>query len=154
MRNANWGEILWERRTWEIPGIRMKARKVHRVPLSDRAMEILNEAWRLTGPDGVVFPATPGGKAMSDMTFTSLLRRLEIPAVPHGFRSSFTDWAEEQMPEYSEAADKALAHQERSKTRRAYKRTDLLDMRVVLMQKWADYVAETGNGTGSRDGDQ
>ena len=82
---------------------------------------------------------------MSDMTFTSLLRRLEIPAVPHGFRSSFTDWAEEQMPEYSEAADKALAHQERSKTKRAYKRTDLLDMRVVLMQRWADYVAETGN---------
>ena len=141
VRNANWGEILWERRTWQIPAIKMKARKVHRVPLSERAMEILNEAWEISGPDGLIFPANPGGKTMSDMVFIELLRRLDIPAVPHGFRSSFTDWAGERLPEYSEAADKALAHQERNKTRRAYKRTDLFDQRVVLMQKWADYVA-------------
>ena len=97
----------------------MKAKRVHRVPLSDRAMEILTEAYELTGPDGLVFPTIPGGKAMSDMTFTVLLRRLGIPAVPHGFRSSFTDWAEERLPDYSEAADKALAHEEKNKTRRA-----------------------------------
>ena len=82
---------------------------------------------------------------MSDMTFTVLLRRLGIPAVPHGFRSSFTDWAEEQLPDYSEAADKALAHEERNKTRRAYKRTDLFERRTGLMQMWADYMAETGD---------
>ena len=154
VRNANRGEILWERCTWEIPAIEMKARKVHRVPLSDRAMEILNEAWDISGPDGLLFSARPSGKAMSDMMFVELLRRLEVPAVPHGFRSSFTDRAEEQMPEYSEAADKALAHQERNKTRRAYKRTDLFEQRIWLMQKWADYVAETGNTHDPKDCDQ
>ena len=140
VRNANWGEIRWDRRTWEIPAIKMKARRPHRVPLSDRAMEILNEAWAISGPDGLVFPARPGGSAVSDMTLTVLLRRLGIPAVPHGFRSSFTDWAEEQMGEFSSAADAALAHQEKSKTRRAYKRTDFFDVRIGLMQKWADYA--------------
>ena len=154
VRNANWGEILWHRPTWEIPAIKMKARRVHRVPLSDRAMEVLTAAWGITGPDGLVFPAMPRDKAMSDMTLTALLRRLGIPAVPHGFRSSFTDWVEEQLSEYSEAADKALAHEERSKTRRAYKRTDLFDQRVVLMQKWADYVAGTRNAHRPKGGDE
>ena len=87
----------------------------HGVPLSDRAMEILNEARAISGPDGLVFRSSPGGSAFSDMTYNALLRRLGIPAVPHGFRSSFTDWAEEQLPEYSAAADKALAHKEKTK---------------------------------------
>lgn len=141
VRNANWEEILWHRRTWGIPASKMKARRVHRVPLSDRAMDILTEAWDISGPDGLIFPASPGGKAVSDMTYNELLRRLGIPAVPHGFRSSFTDWAEEQLTGYSEAADKALAHEEKNKTRRAYKRTDLFEKRIGLMQMWADYVA-------------
>ena len=142
VRHANWGEILWHRQAWEIPAVKMKAKRVHRAPLSDRAMEILTEAWQISGPDGLVFPAVPGGKAMFDMTLTVLLRRLGIPAVPHGFRSSSTDWAEERRPELSEAADKALAHEEKSKTRRAYKRTDLFKPRIGLMRNWADYVAE------------
>ena len=141
VRNVNWGEIRWDRRTWEISALKMKARRPHRVPLSDRAMEILNEARAISGPDGLVFPSSPGGSAVSDMTYNALLRRLGIPAVPHGFRSSFTDWADEQLPEYSAAADKALAHKEKNKTRRAYKRSDLLDQRIGLMQKWSDYVA-------------
>ena len=97
VRNANWGEIRRDRRTWEISALKMKARRPHGVPLSDRAMEILNEAWAISGPDGLVFPSSPGGSAVSDMTYNALLRRLGIPAVPHGFRSSFTDWAEERM---------------------------------------------------------
>ena len=84
----------------------------------------------------------------SDMTLTALLHRLGIAAVPHGFRSSFTDWTDEQWPEYSEAADKALAHEERSKTRRAYKRTDLFNRRIGLMRKWADYVTGKGSNLG------
>ena len=144
VRNANWGEIRWDRRTWELPANKMKARRPHRVPLSYRAMEILCQSWEITGPDGLIFPARPGGKAVSDMIFTELLRRLGIPAVPHGFRSSFTDWAEERLPQLSSAADAALAHQEGKKTRRAYKRTDLFEPRIGLMQKWADYVAVGG----------
>ena len=145
VRNANWGEILWERQSWEIPAIKMKSRRVHRVPLSDRTMEILTEAWQISGPDGLLFPTVPNGKAMSDMTLTAIMRRLDVPAVPHGFRSSFTDWADEQWPEYWEAADKALAHEEKNKTRRAYRRTDLFKQRIGLMQNWADYVAETAD---------
>ena len=148
VRHANWEEILWQRRTWQIPAIKMKSRRVHRVPLSDRAMEVLTEAWQISGPDGLVFPAVPNGKAMSDMTLTALLRRLGVPAVPHGFRSSFTDWAGEKWPKYSDAADKALAHEERSKTRRAHRRTDLFNRRIRLMQKWADYVTGQGSNPG------
>lgn len=141
VRTANWGEILWDRRTWEISHIKMKARRFHKVPLSDRAMEILHEAWPITGPDGLIFPSEPGGGVVSDMTYNMMMRRLEIPAVPHGFRSSFTDWAEELLEGYSSAADAALAHKEKSKTRQAYKRTDSFNARIELMQRWADYVA-------------
>ena len=145
VRTANWGEILWERRTWEISHIKMKARRFHRVPLSDRAMEILREAWPVTGPDGLIFPSEPGGGMVSDMTYNMMMRRLKLPAVPHGFRSSFTDWSEELLEEYSSAADAALAHKEKSKTRQAYKRTDFFNARIELMQRWADYVAETAD---------
>ena len=141
VRKANWGEILWDRRTWEISHIKMKARRFHRVPLSDRAMEILHEAWPVTGPDGLIFPSSPGGSVASDMTYNVMLKRLGIPAVPHGFRSSFTDWAEELLDGYSPAADAALAHKEKSKTKQAYKRTDFFNARIGLMQRWADYVA-------------
>ena len=148
VRKANWGEILWDRRTWEISHIKMKARRFHRVPLSDRAMEILHEAWAITGPDGLIFPSERGGLA-SDMTYNMMMRRLELPAVPHGFRSSFTDWAEELLEGHSSAADAALAHKESNKTRRAYKRTDFFNARIGLMQKWADYVTgKEGNQEG------
>ena len=140
VRNANWGEILWDRRTWEISHIKMKARRFHRVPLSDRSMAILHEAWPITGPDGLIFPSGPGGGVVSDMTYNMMMRRLGIPAVPHGFRSSFTDWAEELLAGYSQAADAALAHKEKSKTRQAYKRTDFFVQRIELMQEWADYI--------------
>ena len=103
-------------------------------------MEILTEVWEVTGPAGLLFPAGDPWKKMSDMTFTVMLRRLGIPAVPHGFRSSFTDWAEELMEGYSGASDAALAHQESKKTRRAYKRTDFFNARIGLMQRWADYL--------------
>ena len=142
VRGANWSEIRWDARTWEIPAYRMKAGWPHRVPMSDRAMEILKEVWGTSGPTGLLFPAGNAWKMMSDMTYTVTLRRLGIPAVPHGFRSSFTDWAEELLEGYSAAADAALAHQESKKTRRAYKRTDFFDARIELMQKWADYLSD------------
>ena len=62
VRKANWAEVNWDTRTWEIPAIKMKARRLHRVPLSDRALVILQEAWAISAPDGLVFPARPGGK--------------------------------------------------------------------------------------------
>ena len=75
----------------------MKARREHRVPLADRALEILVEARELDGHgSGLVFPAGQNGKPLSNATHLALLRRLGIPAVPHGFRSSFKDWCMER----------------------------------------------------------
>ena len=82
---------------------------------------------------------------MQNMTLTALLRGLGVPAVPHGFRSSFTDWSDEQWSELSEAANKALAHEEKNKARRTYRGTDSFKPRIGLMQNWADYVAETAD---------
>ena len=95
-RLATWGEMDLQSATWKVPAERMKARREHKVPLSGRSLEILGEARELNGHDTeLVFPAGRRGKALSDMTLTVLLRRLGIPAVPHGFRSSFKDWCME-----------------------------------------------------------
>ena len=86
VRLARWSEIDWESKTWTIPEDRMKARREHRVPLADRALEILVEARELDGlGSGLVFPAGQNGKPLSNATHLALLRRLGIPAVPHGF---------------------------------------------------------------------
>ena len=77
----------------------------------------------------------------SDVTYNMMLKRLGNPADPHGFRSSFTDWAEEQVSDSSGLADAALAHQEKTGTRRAYKRTEFFQQRIGLMQMWSDRVA-------------
>ena len=106
------------------------------------AIEVLVEARQLGGETNeLIFPSFNKAKLLSDMTFTTMLRRLEIPAVPHGFRSSFRDWCSEEMGEgYEIAAEMALAHNVGNATRRAYARSNLLDQRRVLMQAWADYV--------------
>ncbi len=145
VRAADWTEVDWEVATWKIPAARMKARRPHRVPLSARAMEILGEARCFGDGQGLVFPAARSGKAASEMTFTALLRRLQIPAVPHGFRSSFRDWVMEQTSTPWAVAEAALAHSVGNSTEAAYMRSDLFDQRRALMSDWADYV--TG-GTG------
>lgn len=145
VRKAGWVEVNREARAWEIPESRMKARRPHRVPLSGRAMEILETAWDISGPEGLIFAAGPQGKAVSDMTLTALLRRLEIPAVPHGFRSSFRNWAEECTATPWAVAESALAHNVGNATEAAYMRSDLFEQRRELMQRWADYV--TGKGS-------
>ena len=143
VRKADWSEINWDTHTWEIPASRMKARRPHRVPLSERAMEILGAAWDISGPGGLIFPVGPMGKAASDMTLTALLRRLEIPAVPHGFRSSFRNWVEECAATPWAVAESALAHNVSNATEAAYMRSDLFDRRRELMQRWADYLEQS-----------
>ncbi len=92
VRGARWEEIDLEDGTWTVPGERIKAGREHRVPLSPRALEVLTEAEEMAEGSGLVFPS-PRGKVLSDMTLSKLVRELGIPAVPHGFRSSFRDWA-------------------------------------------------------------
>ena len=130
VRGADWSEIDWEQRTWTVPAERMKARKEHRVPLSTQAMAVLRDAWGVSGGEGLVFPAPKGG-AMSDMTFTGLLRRLKVDAVPHGFRSSFRDWAAEKSGAGWAVCESALAHTVGNSVEASYMRSDLLDQRRV-----------------------
>ncbi len=145
VRGAEWSEVDWGSATWEVPAHRMKARRPHRVPLSGRAIEILREASALGDGDGLIFPATRGGRPMSEMAFTALLRRLEIPAVPHGFRTSFRNWVAERTATPWAVAEAALAHNVGNSTEAAYMRSDLFDRRRALMDVWAEYVTgETG----------
>ena len=138
VRGMVWTEIDVENRLWVVPADRMKMARCHRVPLSDRAVEILIEARQLTDGDGLIFPAK-SGKPLSDMAFVMLLRRLEIPCVAHGFRSSFKDWCLESGKDWS-ASESALSHQLGDAVAASYARSDMLEQRRALMTEWADYV--------------
>jgi integrase len=139
VRGALWSEIDFERRRWIIPADRMKAGQEHRVPLSPRAIEIL-ESQHGNG-SGLVFPSEKG-RAFSDMTFSMALRRLGHDFTVHGFRSTFRDWCAEQTAYPREVCEAALAHSAgKNPTEAAYLRTDLFDKRRQLMEAWATYCA-------------
>ncbi|MCO4854864.1 integrase arm-type DNA-binding domain-containing protein [Herbaspirillum sp. WGmk3] len=138
VRGATWAEIDLENRVWIVPATRMKARVEHRVPLSDDAVELLGKLPRLAD-SLLVFPS-PQGKQLSDMTLTQLMRRMEVAAVPHGFRSTFRDWVGERTFYPRELAEQALAHTLESKVEAAYRRGDALGKRRVMMNDWANYL--------------
>ena len=140
VRGADWSEIDWESATWTIPAGRMKAGKEHRIPLSTQVMEVLRDAWGISGPEGLIFPAPRTGKALSDMALTQLLRREKIPSTVHGFRSSFRDWAAECSGAGWAVCESALAHTIGSSTEQAYMRSDLFDRRQELMQAWGNFI--------------
>ena len=125
------------------PGQRMKAGKAHVVPLSARAVAILERMRELRrGEDqALVFEGAKLGRPMSDMTLTMLLRRMGVNATAHGFRSSFRDWAAEATNFPREVAEAALAHAVESRVEAAYRRSDLLEKRRKLMEQWARHCA-------------
>ena len=133
-------EIDLENRVWEIPAARTKTGKVHRVPLSNQAMDLLEQARESTGGEGLVFPAQRG-KPLTDSTISKLVRENGIGCVPHGMRSSFRDWGAECSDAPREIAEFALGHVEGSAAELAYRRTDYFERRRELMQAWADYLA-------------
>ena len=139
VRLATWDEIDLAERVWTIPAGRMKAGREHRVPLSDRALDVLAKAAALGGASGLAFPS-PTGKAMSDSTISKLLRENGVEAVPHGFRSSFRVWASERTSAPREVAEAALAHVNADRVEAAYQRSDLFDKRRALMDGWARYL--------------
>ena len=140
IRQARWEEIDRDAAVWTIPGERMKTGREHRVPLSPRALEVLDEAARLFHGDGLVFPS-PTGRVLNHSTITKLLGELGIDAVAHGFRSSFRDWAAECTDAPREVCELALAHVNSDRVEAAYRRTDLFDRRRELMDAWAAYVS-------------
>ena len=95
VRLATWDEMDLDAAVWTIPAARMKAKRDHRVLLSGRALAILHDAQTLSDGTGLVFRSLRG-KPLSNMTLSKLIKELGIAAVPHGFRSSFRDWAAEQ----------------------------------------------------------
>ena len=147
VRLAEWCEIDWQSRTWTVPASRMKARREHRVPLVGVALEVLSEARDLDGEaSGLVFPGR-SGKPLSNMVYVTLLRRLGIPAVAHGFRSSFKDWCIECTDTPWVVGEAALAHNLGNSTETAYARSDLFERRRGLMAEWADFLASNTHGS-------
>lgn len=146
VRGARWSEFDMDARVWTIPAERMKAGKEHRVPLSPAAIAIV-EHQRLNRFSDLVFPSPNRSKGewresamLSDMTLSAVLRRMEVEAVPHGFRSTFRDWCAEQTDYPNEVAEMALAHTVSNKVEAAYRRGDLLQKRYRLMDDWAKYA--------------
>ena len=140
VRGARWEEIDWDAKLWEIPAERMKMRRAHRVPLSDRAIEILRMAEPLGDKTTLIFPSARG-RRLSDVTLSKLLRDLGIDSTVHGLRASFRTWTQEQTNAPYEVAEAALAHVKGDKTEAAYARSDLFDKRRKLMDAWSSYLA-------------
>ena len=139
VRGAQWSEIDIKKAVWTIPASRMKAGSEHREPLSDQAIKILKSMPRIDGSE-YVFPSSKGG-ALSDMALLTVMRRMSVDAVPHGFRSTFRDWAGECTNYPREVAEQALAHTLQNKVEAAYRRGDSLDKRRKMMQEWADFCS-------------
>lgn len=143
---ARWDEIDMERRLWMIPRARIKAGKEHRVPLSGRAMAILEERAKVRhGP--LVFPGNSFKKPLSRLAMSRYLHRVDSGQVTvHGFRSTFRDWASEATSFPHEVCEAALAHAIKNQAESAYRRGDLLAKRAKLMNAWADYCEPKAAG--------
>ena len=127
-----------EGKTWMISGLRTKGGQEHRVPLSCEGLAVIAQAQPLMR-DGFLFPSARQG-VISDATMSRMMERRGMDERPHGFRSSFRDWCAEATDTPREVAEAALGHIDGSKVERAYRRTDHLERRRALMERWADHV--------------
>ncbi len=140
VRGAVWSEIDLQAAIWTIPASRMKAKREHRVPLSPRAVEILNAAREMSDGSDLVFAGARKGRPLSDMTLSKLTKELGFDVDVHGFRTSFRMWAQEQTDAPREVAEAALAHTIRNQAEAAYARSDLFEKRRGLMAAWASVL--------------
>jgi integrase len=144
VRNAEWSEIDLKNFLWIIPAEHTKARQEHRVPLQPQAIRLLKSLPKLAGTN-LIFPSRTG-KPLSDMAFSQLMRgmrergELTVEAVPHGFRSTFRDWAAELTSYPDEIRKAASGHTVGDAVKEAYQRTDLLEKRRRLMNEWSNFV--------------
>jgi integrase len=135
---AKWSEIDLESKVWTVPATRIKAGREHRVPLSPRALAIIEEMQPVRVSE-YVFPGYKSQRPLGDMALHMVLERMEVPFTVHGFRSSFRDWCGEVTSFPREVAEAALAHVVGDETERAYRRGDALQKRRKLMDAWAVY---------------
>lgn len=151
VRHARWSHIDLEGGLWNRPAELMKAKIAHSVTLNLFAQAMLTFAaeFRTKAEDAPVFPSSKGAP-LSDMTLTKILRNAKLPYTVHGFRSTFRDWAAEEMPQIPDAvAEAALAHVVPDKVVAAYKRTNFIEMRRKLLDAWSGYIwneASRGDG--------
>lgn len=143
VRHATWDEINVSEKIWTIPEERMKAMRMHRVPLQPLAMEILERVPRYSNSP-YIFPAPQGGP-LSDMALTEVMRRMGESAVPHGFRSTFRDWVGDYTEYHRDLAEHALAHTLADETEAAYRRRDALERRRRMMLDWESFVTSAQN---------
>jgi integrase len=136
---ARWVEVALNAKVWTIPPGRMKARKAHSIPLSPRAVEILQELYAIRH-NGFVFPSDRRDNHFSNAVLRDRLNELRKDFTVHGFRSSFRDWAAEQTNFPREVCESALAHASGDATEDAYKRTDFMKKRRALMETWAQFI--------------
>lgn len=140
---AKWSEIDMAKKVWTVAASRMKARREHRVPLSDDAIKTLNQMAQQVQSE-YVFPGLQQGKPLSNMSLLQVLKRLgRADLTTHGFRSTFRDWAAETTGYPQEVCEMALAHAIANKAEAAYRRGDLFEKRRRLMQDWANYCANS-----------
>lgn len=135
---ARWNEFDLDAKVWVVPGSRMKAGREHRVPLSDRAVDIIDQM-RCGKTCEFVFPSGRRGAPLSAMAMGMLLRRMGVDATVHGFRSAFRDWAGNETHIAREIAEAALAHSIGDKAEQAYRRSDALEKRRALMALWSSF---------------
>ena len=140
---ATWDEVDLDKAEWTIPAIRMKNGVRHRVLLSTQAVEILAYALEQGGGQGLIFPSRRGGKVIHPGTLSKLFFELEIPAVPHGLRATFMNWAggRAHIPELE--AQLVLAHQPSSAVVSSFLTSNFSERRVPVMQEWGDFLTET-----------
>ena len=143
-REATWDDVDMKKATLTIPADRMKGPDDHVVPLSTQAIEILRLAKRKGRHSrGIIFPPKRGGVFLGASNLSDLTKRLALPFVPHGLRSSFKDWVSENHPEARELAEMSLAHVVGNRVERAYRRTILLEQRRNLLQEYSDFLTRT-----------
>jgi len=142
---ARWNELNLTERVWTIPANRMKGGREHRIPLSERAMEVVR-AMKGVQSSEYVFPGNRPNKPLSVMALDMVMRRAKADATVHGFRSAFRDWAGERTSFPREVAEAALAHLVGDETERAYRRGDALEKRRALMDAWATFCSNETRG--------
>jgi integrase len=137
---ARWDEIDRTGKVWTVPEGRIKGGKQHRVPLTDRALEILKSVPREDG-NSFVFIGPRSGGGLSHMAMALVLTRMKRDNITvHGFRSTFRDWAAETTGYPNHVVEMALAHAIGNAVEASYRRGDLFDKRRKLMAEWARYV--------------
>jgi integrase len=140
---ATWDEIDMGSGLWVVPAERMKKRRLHKVPLSSQALDVLHEARDMFEAGKFVFPGLTKGSPLNSRALQTVVQKqLREPYAVHGFRASFSTWAHERTDVPHELIELALAHIEGqgNSVVRAYNRSDAIERRRALMQAWGDFV--------------